>query len=157
MDWTSDASTRTLTLLREALMSYPALTPSLSHAAAPSRDLLRSQMEQVWNAYRASRFALATTQLPRVIAGAKAALREGDTSESRRDGQRMLALVRNCLDCLGRHWPCPPVARPACRGHLHRSSDSPRARTAAEPKRRLSLLAGLVSWRESCSSGATPA
>jgi hypothetical protein len=107
LDWTSDASTRTVTLLREALMSYPALTPSLSDAAAPSRGLLRSQVEQVWNAYQASRFALATTQLPRVIAGAKAALREGDTSEGRRDGQRMFALVRNCLDCLGRQWPYP--------------------------------------------------
>jgi hypothetical protein len=98
-----------VTLLREALMSYPALMPSLSQAAAPSRDLLRSQVEQVWNAYQASRFALAATQLPWVMAGAKAALREGDTSESRRDGQRMLALVRNCLECLGRHGPEPPL------------------------------------------------
>src|SRR3954447_13007870 len=93
MDWTPGASARTVTLLREALMSYPALTPSASEAAPPTGDELRAQVEQVWSAYQASRFALATTQLPKVIAGAKAAVRAGSDSAGRRDAQRMLALA----------------------------------------------------------------
>jgi transcriptional regulator with XRE-family HTH domain len=93
MDWVPDASTRTVTLLREALMSYPALTPTPAEGDAPSIEELRGQVEQVWSAYQASRFAYATTQLPKVIAGAKAAARHGDTGESRRDAQRVLALA----------------------------------------------------------------
>jgi transcriptional regulator with XRE-family HTH domain len=95
MDWTPDASARTVTLLREALMSYPALTPPRSPAdtAPPTIDELRAQVEQVWSAYQASRFAFATTQLPKVIAGAKAAVRAGGDDESRRGAHRMLALA----------------------------------------------------------------
>src|SRR3954454_10174442 len=47
MDWTPDASMRTVTLLREALMTYPALTPSPSEAAPPTADELRAQVEHV--------------------------------------------------------------------------------------------------------------
>src|SRR3954454_16533781 len=93
MDWTPDASTRTVTLLREALMSYPALAMPVTDTAPPPLGELRRQVEEVWNAYQASRFALATTQLPKVIAGAKAAVRAGSDSAGRRDAQRMLALA----------------------------------------------------------------
>jgi transcriptional regulator with XRE-family HTH domain len=93
MDWTPDASTRTVTLLREALMSYPALALPVAATTPPTVNELRGQVEEVWSAYQASRFAFATTQLPKVIAGAKAAVRNGDTSDSRREAQRMLALA----------------------------------------------------------------
>ena len=93
MDWTPDAGTRTVTLLREALMTYPALTPSPAEGEPPSAEELRRQVEDVWNAYQASRFAYATTRLPKVIAGAKSSIRQAGGAEARREAQRMLALA----------------------------------------------------------------
>ena len=92
MDWTPDAGTRTVTLLREALMSYPALTPAPADGEPPSIDDLRRQVDDVWSAYQASRFAYATTRLPQVIASAKSTVRHADGADDRREAQRMLAL-----------------------------------------------------------------
>lgn len=92
MDWTPDSGTRTVTLLRDALMSYPALTPPAADGEPPTIGELRRQVDDVWSAYQASRFAYATTRLPQVIAGAKGAVRALDGDE-RRQAQRMLALT----------------------------------------------------------------
>jgi transcriptional regulator with XRE-family HTH domain len=93
MDWTPDAGARTVTLLREALMTYPLLTPSPAEGEPPSAEDLRRQVDDVWNAYQASRFAYVTTRLPRIIASAKSTIRHGDSADARRDAQRMLALA----------------------------------------------------------------
>src|SRR3954471_7282304 len=92
MDWAPDAGTRTVTLLREALMSYPALTPAAADGEPASIEELRRQVDDVWSAYQASRFAYATTRLPQVIANAKGAVRQLD-GDDRRQAQRMLALT----------------------------------------------------------------
>src|SRR3954454_9627383 len=93
MDWTPDSGARTVTLLREALMSYPALTPPPADGEPPSVGDLRVQVKDVWDAYQASRFAYATTRLPKVIAGAKNSIRQADGTDARREAQRMLALA----------------------------------------------------------------
>jgi transcriptional regulator with XRE-family HTH domain len=92
MDWTPDSATRTVTLLREALMDYPALTTSLSHGEPVVTSELRGSVENLWSAYQASRFGLVTSQLPRLIAAAAATARTAD-GEDRREAQRMLALA----------------------------------------------------------------
>src|SRR5205085_1274105 len=92
MDGVPDAGTRTVTLLREALMSYSALTPPRAEGEPPTVLELRRQVEDVWSAYQASRFAYATARRPRAIAGAKGAARHLD-GDDRREAQRMLALI----------------------------------------------------------------
>ena len=93
VEWIPDSSSRTVTLLREALMDYPALTPALSGAVPTPVADLRSGVEDAWGAYQASRFAYVTTRLPSILAGARAAVRAAEPSDEQREAQRMLALA----------------------------------------------------------------
>src|SRR5919206_4975910 len=90
MDWTPDSGTRTVTLLREALMDYSSLALSQRVGEPPEQEALRRDVEDVWDAYQASRFAYTATRLPAVIAGGRLRVRAADTLDERRHAQRML-------------------------------------------------------------------
>jgi transcriptional regulator with XRE-family HTH domain len=91
MEWVAGAETRTVSLLRETLMDYPALTGAISDAA-PLADV-RGAVEDVWDAYQASRFGYTTSRLPRVVAGARRAVEAAAGDDESREAQRMLALA----------------------------------------------------------------
>jgi hypothetical protein len=93
VDWTPDGDTRTVSLLRETLLDYPALTGAISDAEPEQLADVRAAIQDVWDAYQASRFGYTTTRLPRVIAGARRLIVTAGDDEQRRDGQRMLALA----------------------------------------------------------------
>jgi transcriptional regulator with XRE-family HTH domain len=93
VDWTPDGDTRTVSLLRETLMDYPALTGAISDAEPVQLVDVRAAIQDVWAAYQASRFGYTTTRLPRVIAGARHAIAAAGNDEQRREGHRMLALA----------------------------------------------------------------
>jgi transcriptional regulator with XRE-family HTH domain len=90
-DWEPGAGGRTVTLLREALMNYSALVPSLSSTAPAELPELRDGVQAVWDAYQASRFGYVTVRLPRLLAGARIAARES-TGDQRREALRVVAL-----------------------------------------------------------------
>jgi transcriptional regulator with XRE-family HTH domain len=93
LDWQPRTNARTVTLLRESLLTYPALTAALADADPLPADQLRRDVESVWDAYQASRFGYVTVQLPRVIATVRTSLREAADDASRREAQRLLALT----------------------------------------------------------------
>ena len=92
LDWNaSGATTPSVGLLRDALMDYSALVPMLSSATPEPLGDLRSGVDDVWNAYQASRFGYTTVRLPRLISGARAASKSMQGPE-RREALRLLAL-----------------------------------------------------------------
>lgn len=91
LDWALGGPVPSVTPLRDALMDYSALIPSLSGAAPTPLDELRSGVTDVWQAYQAARFGYATVRLPRLISGARLASKNLQGDE-RREALRLLAL-----------------------------------------------------------------
>jgi tetratricopeptide (TPR) repeat protein len=87
MDWVPSVDTRTVSLLRETLMDYPALTGALSDPLVVPIEDLGAAIADAWDAYQASRFVYVTSRLPRIIASARQAA-EAATDR----GQRQAAL-----------------------------------------------------------------
>jgi transcriptional regulator with XRE-family HTH domain len=92
VDWTPGTSPRTMTLLRESLMDYPALTGSLNDASPMPAEDLAAGIDQAWSAYQASRFGFVTTCVPRLLTGARAALSSAENEAAKRTANRHLAL-----------------------------------------------------------------
>ncbi|MFE1405205.1 helix-turn-helix domain-containing protein [Streptomyces sp. NPDC058770] len=86
MEWSDSSGRRTVPALREALMDYKQLTPSLGlppdDEPPPLADL-RADVKEVLDAYQVSRYGFATRRLPLVLADALAASR----SYSGREGE----------------------------------------------------------------------
>jgi transcriptional regulator with XRE-family HTH domain len=93
MEWTAGPGTRTVSLLRETLMDYPTLTGSISDARPEPPAELRASVDEVWQAYQASKFGYTTSRLPSVIAGARRAVEGAGNDDERREAFCMLALA----------------------------------------------------------------
>jgi hypothetical protein len=92
LDWTRSSSGRPVGVLREALIDYPALTPSLRHAQPVEVNSLRTGVREVWSAYQAARFSYVTGRLPRLLADAQATA-QTTSADDRREAYRSLALA----------------------------------------------------------------
>ncbi|MFE7130619.1 helix-turn-helix domain-containing protein [Streptomyces sp. NPDC057638] len=94
MEWSSESGDRTISALREALMDYRQLTPSLVNQPEdepPSLRDLRAHVKEVHDAYQASRYGFATRRLPSALADAHAASRAYSGRE-REEAHALLAL-----------------------------------------------------------------
>ena len=93
MDWDGGGPARTVSLVRESLLAYSTLTPTLA-TETPARSMaeLRQDVEALWDAYQASRFGYVAVQIPRTLAAARGAIRDAASAEERREASRMLAL-----------------------------------------------------------------
>ncbi|WP_327368286.1 helix-turn-helix domain-containing protein [Streptomyces sp. NBC_01217] len=92
MEWSNDSGRRTVPALREALMDYKQLTPLLGPATdnePPALMDLRANVEEILDAYQASRYGFATRRLPLVLPDALAAAR----TYSGRNGEEAHALL----------------------------------------------------------------
>ncbi|MEU9606299.1 helix-turn-helix transcriptional regulator [Streptomyces sp. NPDC048057] len=92
MEWSNDSGRRTVPALREALMDYKQLTPLLGPATndePPALIDLRANVEEILDAYQASRYGFATRRLPLVLSDALAAAR----AYSGRKGEEAHALL----------------------------------------------------------------
>ncbi|MFF0107380.1 helix-turn-helix domain-containing protein [Streptomyces hirsutus] len=92
MEWSNDSGRRTVPALREALMDYKQLTPLLGPATddePPALIDLRANVEEILDAYQASRYGFATRRLPLVLPDALAAAR----AYSGRKGEEAHALL----------------------------------------------------------------
>lgn len=92
IQWARGTSQQAMTRLRDSLMSYTALTSSLSTTQQMDPAALRAGVEATWSAYQAGRFGYAATRLPQLLDGARWLSREGEDGGARLEGQRMLAL-----------------------------------------------------------------
>jgi transcriptional regulator with XRE-family HTH domain len=90
--WRKDTSQQAMNQLRESLMSYTALTTSLSSSQPTDPHSLKTGVASTWSAYQAGRFGYAATRVPQLLAGARWLAREGEDGANRIEGQRMLAL-----------------------------------------------------------------
>jgi transcriptional regulator with XRE-family HTH domain len=75
MEWTGDAHRPTVPALRAVLMDYRRLSPALavSEPAERSLDDLDRWTSELWAAYQASRLALVTREVPRLLVEGHAA------------------------------------------------------------------------------------
>lgn len=92
MEWSNDSGRRTVPALREALMDYKQLTPLLGPATddePPALIDFRANVEEILDAYQASRYGFATRRLPLVLPDALAAAR----AYSGRKGEEAHALL----------------------------------------------------------------
>ncbi|MEV8489920.1 helix-turn-helix domain-containing protein [Streptomyces sp. NPDC052002] len=96
LEWSRDSGRSTVPALRAALMDYRQLTPLLGRQSAqeerPTLAALQSDVEEVWEAYQASRFGFATRQLPLVLADSLSAARAARGSD-RDEAYSLLALT----------------------------------------------------------------
>ncbi|MGW7082217.1 helix-turn-helix domain-containing protein [Streptomyces sp. NPDC054871] len=95
LEWSSDSGRRTVPALRDALMDYKQLTPLLGSPPdeePPTLPSLRASVEEVLDAYQASRYGFATRRLPLVLAGALAASR-AYSGHDREEAHALLALT----------------------------------------------------------------
>ncbi|MGW1866153.1 helix-turn-helix domain-containing protein [Streptomyces mauvecolor] len=95
LEWSNDSGRRTVPALRDALMDYKQLTPLLGSppdAEPPTLPSLRASVEEVLDAYQASRYGFATRRLPLVLADALAASR-AYSGHNREEAHALLALT----------------------------------------------------------------
>ncbi|MQS05719.1 helix-turn-helix domain-containing protein [Streptomyces alkaliphilus] len=95
LEWSSDSGRRTVPALRDALMDYKQLTPLLGSPPdeePPTLSSLRVSVEEVLDAYQASRYGFATRRLPLVLADALAASR-AYSGRDREEAHALLALT----------------------------------------------------------------
>ncbi|MHB9759914.1 helix-turn-helix domain-containing protein [Streptomyces sp. BYX5S] len=95
LEWSSDSGRRTVPVLRDALMDYQQLTPLLGSPPdeePPTLPDLRTHVEEVLDAYQASRYGFATRRLPLVLADALAASR-AYSGHDREEAHALLALT----------------------------------------------------------------
>ncbi|MFD9068471.1 helix-turn-helix domain-containing protein [Streptomyces lasiicapitis] len=95
LEWSSDSGRRTVPALRDALMDYKQLTPLLGSPPdeePPTLPSLRASVEEVLDAYQASRYGFATRRLPLVLADALAASR-AYSGHDREEAHAQLALT----------------------------------------------------------------
>nr|WP_145488129.1 MULTISPECIES: helix-turn-helix transcriptional regulator [Streptomyces] len=95
MEWSNDSGHRTVPALREALMDYKQLTPLLGPATddePPALIDLRANVEEILDAYQASRYGFATRRLPLVLPDALAAAR-AYSGRKREEAHALLALT----------------------------------------------------------------
>lgn len=95
LDWTPDSGTSTVPALRAALMDYRQLTPILNtpddDAEPPPLTQLADEVNNVFDAYQASRFGFAAGRAPLLLADALLAARQYDGVERVR-AHELLAL-----------------------------------------------------------------
>ncbi|MEU4798672.1 helix-turn-helix domain-containing protein [Streptomyces sp. NPDC023327] len=95
LEWSADSGRRTVPALREALMDYRQLTPLLGvpvDGEPPPLTALRSDVNEVWDAYQGSQYGLATRQLPLILSDALLAVRMYE-GEEREEANALLALT----------------------------------------------------------------
>jgi transcriptional regulator with XRE-family HTH domain len=80
MEWTSDAHRPTVPALRAVLMDYRRLSPAFTVEEAAGRPVedLQRHMEELWDAYQASRLALVTREVPQLLVDGHAATQAYD-------------------------------------------------------------------------------
>lgn len=97
LDWTSDSGTRTVSALRDVLTDYRHVTPLLAsplpgNGEPPSLDALQRDVDDIFDAYQASRYGYVTGRIPLVLADAMLAVRSLRDAEQVR-AQGLLALA----------------------------------------------------------------
>ncbi|MGW6309513.1 helix-turn-helix domain-containing protein [Streptomyces niveus] len=125
MEWSGDGH-RTVPALREVLMDYKQLTPLLGsppHDDPPALQDLRANVDDVLDAYQASRYSFATRRLPLLLADALAASRAYSGSR-REEAHALLALAYQGED--------GPPPHGSWRSLLRRSWSSPARRAVIQ-------------------------
>jgi transcriptional regulator with XRE-family HTH domain len=86
LEWNAESGTRTVPALRDALLNYRQLSPFMPGAVAdaPTVGQLTVAVDQVWDAYQASRYGFVVSRLPQVLAQAQAATQSHDGEEQDR-------------------------------------------------------------------------
>jgi len=98
LDWTTDSGTRTVPALRSVLMDYRQVSPLLATASSngegesPSLDDLHRDLDEVFDAYQASRYGYVTGRAPLVLTEALRAIGTADESDRNR-AHALLALA----------------------------------------------------------------
>ena len=95
LDWTADSGTRTVPALRSVLMDYRQVSPLLaggSDGEPPGLDDLYGDIDEVFDAYQASRYGYVTGRAPLVLADALRAA-AGAEEPDRARAQALLALA----------------------------------------------------------------
>ncbi|GGQ86678.1 helix-turn-helix domain-containing protein [Couchioplanes azureus] len=83
LEWNSDSGTRTVAALRDALLNYRQLCPFMqaSTAEAPSVNIIRASVSDIWAAYQESRYGYVVAHLPKVLAQAQVATQRQDDEQ----------------------------------------------------------------------------
>jgi transcriptional regulator with XRE-family HTH domain len=86
LEWNAESGTRTVPALRDALLNYRQLSPFIPGAVAdaPTVGQLTVAVDQVWDAYQASRYGFVVSRLPQVLAQAQAATQSHDGDDQDR-------------------------------------------------------------------------
>ncbi|MFC7480305.1 XRE family transcriptional regulator [Luedemannella flava] len=95
MEWVADSGTKTIPRLSAALMDYRLITPVSSPspiAEMPSLVSLAQEVDELWQAYQASRFGYVTTLLPETLSRCQTAVEAYD-SDDQVQARRLLAFT----------------------------------------------------------------